>query len=404
MAFLFTDSVNATVTPNFGSGNFDAFGRQRVSEPQTLFSDKGLVNNPDFWSADINGAGALIDTTGSASSSVLQLTVGTTAGEYVYRQSKKRGLYQPGKSQLVMATFCMSPKTNVRQRVGYFDANDGVFVEHDGTQAYLVLRSTSSGVTTELARVPQTAWNTDPMDGTGDSGITMDWSKAQIFLADLEWLGVGSVRVAFVIDGAIIYVHQFNHANVIDSTYMGTANLPVRYEIENTGTAASSTVLKSICQAIHSEGGQENQGLPYSIDTGASAVNIPTGNFIPVVSVRVNPTYPSASLEVLIADMLNTSNSFIHFQIILNGALTGASWVNQGQVSQYDLSATAIAGGNVILTGFIANKSTPDLSAFNARLESGVDIFGVPETITLACKSIGSSSNIYSSMTWKEIY
>jgi hypothetical protein len=46
------------------------------------------------------------------------------------------------------------------------------------------------------------------MDGTGRSGITLDVTKTQIFIVDLEWLGVGRVRLGFVIDGKIYYCHE----------------------------------------------------------------------------------------------------------------------------------------------------------------------------------------------------
>jgi hypothetical protein len=54
--------------------------------------------------------------------------------------------------------------------------------------------------------VPQTNWNIDKLDGTGISGITLDISKAQILWMDIEWLGLGTVRIGFVINGNLFTV------------------------------------------------------------------------------------------------------------------------------------------------------------------------------------------------------
>jgi hypothetical protein len=121
--------------------------------------------------------------------------------------------------------------------VGYYDDSNGLFVELQDSTINFVLRSTKTGVVTE-DRISQSNWNIDPLNGSGPSGITLDITKAQILFIDFEWLGVGTVRVGFVIDGKIYYANYFNHANIIDSTYMKTATLPISYEIKNTGVTA----------------------------------------------------------------------------------------------------------------------------------------------------------------------
>jgi hypothetical protein len=73
-----------------------------------------------------------------------------------------------------------------------------MYFEIDDTTAYFVERSLSTGTET---RVAQEDWNIDKLDGTGVSGITLDITKAQILWMDIEWLGLGTVRIGFVIDG-----------------------------------------------------------------------------------------------------------------------------------------------------------------------------------------------------------
>jgi hypothetical protein len=124
---------------------------------------------------------------------------------------------------LILNTFVFNEaKTGLRQRVGYFGANNGIFLEQDGTTVNLVKRSYISGSVVDT-KVAQASWNGDKLNGTGDSGLTLDLTKSQIFWIDVEWLGVGSVRCGFIINGEYYVAHTFHHANVLDSVYMTTA-------------------------------------------------------------------------------------------------------------------------------------------------------------------------------------
>ena len=133
--------------------------------------------------------------------------------------------------------------------------NNGIFFECDGSLSWNIAKN---GSITET--VTQANWNVDKLDGTGPSGITLEPEATQILIIDYEWLGVGRVRVGFVIDGLIYYVHYFNHANddTFTSVYMSTPNLPLRYTIETDGTEAAE--LDHICSSVISEGGLEETG------------------------------------------------------------------------------------------------------------------------------------------------
>ena len=138
-------------------------------------------------------------------------------------------------------------------RMGLFDDNNGIFLQRSNNTISLVVRSNVSGSPSDSNYATQANWNIDKMDGTGLSGLTLDFSKSQILTFDFEWLGVGCVRVGFVVDGNVFYCHQFNHANNITGVYMSTPNLPLRYQIENTGSGIASSI-ECICCAVLSEG------------------------------------------------------------------------------------------------------------------------------------------------------
>ncbi len=186
-----------------GSGS-DAFGRLRIASPETLFDSKGHISaNLLSWDdAQTNGSGT--SSTHDSDRASVTLAVGATTEGARVRQTKRRFPYQPGKSQLCLFTFVMgSTAQGVTKRVGAFDEENGFFLQNAGGSLSFGIRSyvvgTSLGTDTLVA---QTAWD-DKMDGSGLSGITLDKTKAQIFFVDFQWLGVGSVRFGFVINGSM---------------------------------------------------------------------------------------------------------------------------------------------------------------------------------------------------------
>lgn len=82
-------------------------------------------------------------------------------------------------------------------------------------------------------KVPQSEWNIDKMDGTGESGYKIDISKIQMIYMDYSWYGAGSVRFGFKDQlGEVKYCHEFVHNNVFTESYFRSGNLPARYEVE----------------------------------------------------------------------------------------------------------------------------------------------------------------------------
>ena len=201
------------------SGNLnaasDAFGRLRVSQPLTLFDSTFRYADNDLWAEDTTGTAS---STFNSNAGLVELDVGSASGDEIIRETTKVFAYQPGKSLLIMNTFVFdAPKTNLRQRIGYFGTDNGIYLEQDGTDVNIVERSFVTGSVTET-RIAQSNWNIDTMDGTGLSSLTLDLTKAQILWMDLEWLGLGSVRVGFVVNGQFVCCHIFHHSNLIDST------------------------------------------------------------------------------------------------------------------------------------------------------------------------------------------
>jgi len=177
----------------------DAFARVRVSDPVTLFDSTMQYDlQANSWETVVTGTGSV---THRAALAAAEMAVGTASGDRVVRQTHRYIRYQPGKSHLMLATGTLGAvKAGVRRRVGLFDAANGVFFQSTPPGWAVVVRSSTSGSPVDTV-IPQADWNMDPLDGSGPSGIVLDPAKANIFLVDLEWLGVGRVRFGAVVDG-----------------------------------------------------------------------------------------------------------------------------------------------------------------------------------------------------------
>jgi len=405
-------SISNPLTGNPSPSN-DAFGRLRVSSPLTLFDSSHRYRDNGLWNTDTATGGQAVF---SASEGLVNLNVTTSSGSKVYRETTKVFSYQPGKSLLILNTFVMAPaKTGLRQRVGYFGTSNGLYLELANTTLSLVERSSSTGALIET-RVAQSNWNVDKLDGTGPSKLTLDITKAQILWMDVEWLGLGSVRMGFVIDGFFVPCHTFHHANLITSTYITTASLPLRYEIENTGATASASTLKQVCSTVISEGGYELRGAQQAIET---AINAPrdltvVATYYPVISIRLKAS-PDRLDAIVILTALSimgiTNNANYNWKIVATGTTTGGTWVSAGTESavEYNLTATSVTGGRVLASGFLNGSnqgSTPvDIlkeALFSFQLERNSFTSSSYElTLSIAANSAGA--DVLASMDWEEI-
>jgi hypothetical protein len=385
----------------------DAFGRLRVSEPYTLF-DNTLRYSDDTRNWDISTSGTGSSTHDANSSSVL-MTIGTSSGDKVIRQTKRYFMYQPGKSLLMLNTFTMQPKANVRQRVGNFDAKNGIFLEHDGTTAYIVKRSYSTGTLVET-KVPQSEWSEDKFDGTGLSKTTLDFSKSQIFWTNIEWLGVGSVKTGFVIDGKIYAAHAFHHANSTTSTYMGTATLPVRYEIENIGNAASSTSLRHICNTVISEGGHSPRVSTRSASTALTGVNVSNASFSPVIALRLKSDRPGAVAVPAAVDLFGLQATPFIYKILSDVTITGGTWNTTSTEShvEYNTTMTGFTGtGRDYMQGVFTGgtASTPIrvmFKDFDSSYQLRTRIDGTNEVFLVAVQATTNNDDAIASILWEE--
>ena len=392
-----TATITGTSTFTLGSGSTDAFGRLRVSEPYTLFDSKArYYDHSDFSNVNATGGTVVYD----ANSSTYQLNVTASSGSSVVRETKRVFPYQPGKSLLVLTTFCMNtPKTNLRQRVGYFTTNNGIYFENDGAYNYLVIRSYSSGALVE-DRIRQDAWDNPFV------GLNVD--RTQIFWTDIEWLGVGSVRCGFVVNGAYVLCHTFHHANVAGNTttYMTTATLPVRYEITNTAGTTGASMMRQICSTVISEGGYNAFTYSETAGRGTSVLRlVSAGTYYPIVSIRLASTRLDAIVLPRQVDVLSPTVNYYRWKLVSNPVLTNANWsgTSTSGTVEYDTAATALSGGTELQAGYVSSRELSELGADAFAFQLGRTLAGVSDIVTLAMAATSNNADVLAQIGWQEI-
>jgi len=407
-----TNSPVVGLTTNNGLG--DAFGRLRVTQPTTIFdSQLQYDKQPLLWDEKLSGSAT---STHLPNESSVDMTVTTASGDSVIRQTRDYFRYQPGKSQFILSTFVMGEaQEGTTKLVGYGDSENGIFLGQDGGGVFILLRSSNTGTLDDTRKVYQSEWNIDTFGPLSLSGETLDFTKTQILVIDLEWLGVGRVRVGLNINGVTYYAHEFLNANVFDKVYMTTANLPLRLEITNTKTVAASSTLKHICTTVVSEGGvQDTIAYPFSTELIDVVIGNGVENETVVFAARHASTFNGITnrtkFEPIGYEVAAIGGTVIT-KVVYNPTLVGGSWavVDSNSAIEGNSTVTSFSGGINVDTSIItsgSNRNTTPVfgKTVTSRLPFGLGI-DADDPIALALIAYATSSNVTASFSfqWEEV-
>lgn len=403
--------------------NVDAFGRLRVSNPYTLFEFNQINGlNPLLIDSQTTGSG----TQTHSLDSYVQMSV-FTQGDSVIRQSHEYIPYQPGKSRLVQMTGVLytnsAATSQLTSRIGTFDASMGLFVQMQNGQISVVLRHPALSQT-----IARSSWD-DPLDGTGPSGATVDFSKAQIYTFDMEWLGVGRIRCGIIQSGMYHYYYTFNHVNALIAPYTPMAKLPLRYEITSTGSANS---MRMICGTVLSEGGFVPMGREFIHGTFTRAdvktVTVAAGDpLVPLLAIRLRPDehIRRTTVKIKRIDIFPTiNNTWGAWKLLLNptfvtGSITG--WTNYDttresavQIATFDPASTiAVSGsGYMLAADYFVTRTNSTLASSTDELVAApaitTGLSGISDIVVLAANNLttgggGNSTDLLSNIRWIEI-
>ncbi len=394
------------------SHHIDAFGRLRVSNPVSQWTSEFQYNLHPLYFDEVTATNGTV--THLPNESGASLAVTTDNGSKAIMQTFEYFRYQPGKSQVIEMTYVTDAvQANTDMRVGYFDDDNGFFLEFNGTTVNLVRRTKTSGSVVNN-KVAQASWNIDVFDGTGPSGITIDHTKGQILWIDFQWLSLGRIRMGFDIDGEIHYAHEFLVANTLTVPSATTGNLPVRWEIVNTGVPAGSLTLTAICSTVFSEGGVDSElGHPFTGGNGVTTRTVSTIPF-PICSIRPATTLNSITnrVKTRIESVEILTDQDILWQMIYKpSSITNSNFaapVTHSAV-QVDVAGTAISGGVIIDSGYVSAGSKKDPGSgsvpFTSKLPFTLDSAGADQSrsISIVLTRITADANCAAQINWTEI-
>ena len=394
--------------------NIDAFGRLRVSSPVNLWTSEFQYNKHPLFFDEITATGGTA--THLPNESAVELAVTTSSGSKAILQTFQYFRYQPGKSQVIAMTFVAeAQQADTDMRLGYFDDENGFFLELDGLTVNMVRRTKTSGSVVDN-KVAQANWNVDKLDGNGPSGKTLDVTKGQILWIDLQWLSLGRIRMGFDIDGILVYAHEFKVANFLIVPATTTGNLPVRWEIVNTGAVAGTKTLTAICSTVFAEGGVDFElGHPFAGGNGVTTRTISTTP-IPICSIRPALTFNSITnrVKVELESIEIITDQDVFWQLIYKPTSITTADFAVGPVThssvEVDIIGTAISGGVIIDSGYVSagSKKVPGAQRvpFLSKLPFTLDAAGTDQSrsVSLVLTRVGSSdATCAAQFNWLEI-
>lgn len=392
MSFIYNNKIQYDDTQNL-----DAFGRLRVSQLTTILEFKYMYDKLPLLVDELtNGVGAASNFVSSASS--INMSV-TSNGNYVIRQSKNRGVYQPGKSQLSEFTFSdFNIETNVIKRVGYystftgstFDSNyDGFFLESNGISNNISFNIYQSGVL--ILNSPVSAWTS-----THFNPATIDWSKTQLMMVDFQWLGVGRVRFSMVFDGLPYTFVTNSGSNVLSEVYMKSPNQPIRYEIRSSGGTGT---FNQICSQSSIEGGVNQLFYAVGINTKISFGVASTGVRFPVIGWKLGDLFTGVESMARGMAVLNETNDSYRVELIFNpvmsAPITYSALTNTPITYGVGNGTITTSCGTIMHTNFgiAGGTSVDNIPLTNNNIKPGVNINGSKDTVWLCITPLSNSSS-----------
>lgn len=411
------DSLSENTISYRSTPQLDSYGKLRIANQRTMMSfEQTYTSKPDIKFDTLTTGSGIRTYNNNESSSTLTCT--TNASDSVIFQSRDYIVYQSGSSTLFLFTAIIGEqKTNCNQFIGYFDNRNGVYFTMNGSTGINVgYRSDVTGTVVDTL-IPRSSWNQDKLDGSGPSGITVDFTKIQLWYLDFQWQGSGKIRWGIYKNGHVILIHTISFANTLISPYIAIPTLPVRFQISNIGTTASSTSMKAICVAVTLESTTDPSG--FSFGQMSNIGPTPAANVLtPILSIRLKNTFHSQRNRIKMilkkVSLISTNaNNVYSFSIVWNGTLTGGVWGDVSTIAsgvEWDQSSTGITGGVTIESGlFNSTNSSNEFSQHNYLSYNGfpygLNVNGTSSIIlTLAVTRIqGNGSVIFGGLNWEEI-
>lgn len=295
---------------------------------------------------------------------------------------------------------------------------DGSFSLFNGASSIATVTTTTAGELPTQTFIPQSSWNVDPMDGTGQSRFALDRTKGNVYGVGLQYLGYGNAffSVEDPETGLLTTCHMIRNANSRTTPVVKDPYMTAKWHVENSGSLASSVTLKGASAANFVEGkilrnvGPSFSVLAEKIGPGDDVENV----LVPVLTIRANSIHKGRVCHGEIdpfnmtvgSDTGNASSTtlvtvYIYKNVDLGGPVNFKYVDSANSICSYDTTATSITTTtrSKLIKSFVlsANSSLVlNLEQENFFLCSG-------ETLTIAAKcNKNNNSDVTVSLSWFE--
>lgn len=240
---------------------------------------------------------------------------------------------------------------------------------------------------TLTGEIAQSNWNIDPLDGTGDSGIDLDFATSQTLVIKIDLDNRGSSYFGFLLEDVIYYAHKHINENVALGTL--PVNYPLRDQVTRNGailtrkiglfdqnggfvfisktdstSAPAAIVIQTLSdsKAVKVKSNQKDFVLPFTAGNRETSKVVTAPN-TPLCSVRTRPWFDEApptvglitNKTVWTIDQLHLYasgpdlNKGCYIRVFYNAALTADNFTvlpgNSESRMLQDVAATAVTGG-----------------------------------------------------------
>ena len=334
-----------------------------------------------------SGTGAV-----SVASATATLTTGATTGA-ASLTSVDTIRYQPGFDGYCYFTAAFSGSdAGSAARIGLFDANDGMFLEHSGGVAYAAIRA--GAVDSKIALTPLPFKAAD-----------LDWTKINIFRIGYGWLGVAPVAFEVysgLVDGWVV-LHAFELLNkqIVPSTFQPA--LPITASVSRTSGSGSIT-LKSCSWSA----GRVGRAGILSSDRPFGSANSKAGvtTEVAILSVKNAATFQGKTNRVVIeVDLLSLSTDgaknatfYVKKGVTLGGSPNFVDVDVVNAVASVDKSGTTVTGGALVLPINLAKVESKFLQVQDLRLR-----IRPGETLTISGTS-ANANDLAAAIRWRGLF
>ena len=384
--------------------------RRKVSTNEVLmFNTYQYDKDDEVWDESVSANSTFASATFNNYEGGVILEVSNTVNSEVIRQTRNVIRYIPGRqNELIFTTRFNEPTAGIRRRVGAFGANNGIFFEDDGgTYSCVIRRATANG--NIETRVTRDNWNYDKLDGTGVSGLTLDFTKNQMMTIEYEWFGSGQVEFNVVIDNNKFPMHRFNTGNRENIVWSNTPFVPHRVELTNTTGANGIHQMYQGGFSVLTEGSVGPLGRRRDVASNNAGTTLTDSlEYYPVLSIRLQ----NAGLDGVVLPVgyqaATLDNTSIFVRIVRDATLTGANFIaEENTLIEFDTSATAASGGTIIASGYInpdGQGGEQALGDVNSVVQLGRNNLGTTsQTLTIELAAVGSNKAGWAALNYIEV-